>query len=64
MVLKYYADIKDIQADIKTEKKLTALSDSSWQDYLDTVRSTGAYMIFYQVRPIDHDTHVTIPVAQ
>ena len=30
----------------------------------DTGRSTGAYIIFYQGRPIDHGTHVPGPVAQ
>ena len=39
-------------------------SDSSWQDFLDTGRSTGAYIIFYQGGPIDHGTHVPGPVAQ
>ena len=39
-------------------------SDSIWQYCPDTVRSTGAYIIFYQGRPIDHVTHVPGPVAQ
>ena len=39
-------------------------SDSSWQDFPDTGRSTGAYIIFYQGGPIDHVTHVPGPVAQ
>ena len=41
-----------------------AFSDSSWQDFPDTGRSTGAYIIFYQGGPIDHGTHVTGKVAQ
>ena len=41
-----------------------AFSDSSWQDCPYTGRSTGAYIIFYQVGPIDHGTHVPGPVAQ
>ena len=41
-----------------------AFSDSSWQDFPDTGRSTGAYNIFYQGGPIDHGTHVTGPVPQ
>ena len=41
-----------------------ALSDSSWQDCPDTVRSTGAYIIFYQGGPIDHGTYFPGPVAQ
>ena len=39
-------------------------SDSSQQDYPDTGRSTGAYIIFYQGGTIDHGTHVPVPVAQ
>ena len=41
-----------------------AFSDSSWQYFPDTVRSTGAYIIFYQGGTIDHGTHVPLPVAQ
>ena len=39
-------------------------SDYSWQDYPDTRRSTGAYMMFNQGGPIDYGTHVPGPVAQ
>ena len=69
--LKYYADFNDApvtdllrQANIKTKNHLMAFSDSSWQDCPDTGRSTGVYIIFYQGGPIDHVTHVTVPVAQ
>ena len=69
--LKYYADLNDapvtdilIQANIKTKNHLMAFSDSSWQDFPDTGRSTGAYIIFYQGGTIDHGTHVPVPVAQ
>ena len=41
-----------------------AFSDSSWQIFPDTGRSTGAYTIFYQGGPIDHGTHVPGPVSQ
>ena len=47
---KYYADMNDaplsdllIQASIKTENQLMALSDSSIQDFPDTGISTGVY---------------------
>ena len=33
-------------------------SNYSWQDYPDTHRNTGAYIIFYQGGPIDYGTHV------
>ena len=32
--------------------------------YPDTGRSTGAYIISYQGGPIDHVTHVPVPVAR
>ena len=64
MGLKYYADKNDApvtdllrQASIKTENHLMKFSDSSWYDFPDTGRSTGAYIIFYQSGPIDHGTH-------
>ena len=71
MGLKYYDDLNDAtvtdilrQANIKTKNHLMAFSDSSWQDFSDTGRSTGAYIIFYQGGPIDHGTHVPVPVAK
>ena len=48
----------------QVENQLMVFSDSSWQDCPDTVRSTGAYIIFYQGWPIDHVTHVPGPVSQ
>ena len=32
--------------------------DYSWQDFPDTERSTGSYIILYQGGPIDLGTHV------
>ena len=69
--LKYYADLNDAtvtdllrQANIKTKNHLMAFSDSSWQDFPDTGRSTGDYIMVYQGGPIDHSTYVPGPVAQ
>ena len=69
--LKYYVDLNDApvtdllrQANIKTKNHLMDFSDSSWQDSSDTGRSTGAYIIFYQGGPIEHDTYVPGQVAQ
>ena len=53
-----------IQVSIKTENQLMNFTDSSWQDFPDTGRSKGSYIIFYQCGPIDHGTHVPGPVAQ
>ena len=39
-------------------------SYSSWQDFPDTGKSTGAYIILYKCRPIGHGTHVPVSVAQ
>ena len=71
MGLKHYADMNDApvsgllrQASIKTENQLMDFYDYSWKDCPDTGRSTGLYIIFYQVGPIDHSTHVPGPVAQ
>ena len=51
------------QDTINTENQLMGLSDSIWQDFPDTVRSTGAYIFFNKVGPIDHLTDVpdTVP---
>ena len=69
--LKYYEYLNDApvtylfrQSNIKTKTHLMAFSDSSWQYFPDTGRSTGAYIIFYQGGPIDHIRHVPGTVAQ
>ena len=41
-----------------------AFSNSSWQDFPDTSRSTRAYIIFYQGGPIGHVIHLTGSVSQ
>ena len=71
MGLKHYADMKDSwvsellrQASIQTKNHLMDFSDSSWQDFTDTDRCKGSYIIFYQGGPIDHGTHVPGPVSQ
>ena len=71
MGLKYYVDMKDvplsdllIKAIIKTEKKIMAFSDFSWQDFPDIGISTEACIIFYQGGPIENVTHVPNPVSQ
>ena len=69
--MKYYANINDTpvsdllrQASIKTENQFMFFSYSSWQDCTDTVRSIGAYIIFYQGESIYNVTHFTGPVSQ
>ena len=51
------------QDSIKTENQLMDFSYYIWQDFPDTGRSIGVYIIFYQGEKIDHDTHVPGPVA-
>ena len=53
-----------IKDSIKTENHLMDFSDSSWQYFTYTGRSTGAYNVFYQGGTIDYGTHVTVPVVQ
>ena len=38
--------------------------DSRWQEFPDTWRSTGAYIVIYQGGPIYHCTHVPGSVAK
>ena len=60
------APVSDLlrQASIKTDNHLMDFSGSSWQDCLETGRITGAYIIFYKGRIIDHGTHVPGRVSQ
>ena len=71
MGLEYYANINDAsvsdllrQSSIKTENQLMNFSDSSWKDFPNTGRSTGAYIIFYQGGTIYHVTHVPVLVSR
>ena len=71
MGLKYYANMNDApitdllrQDNIKIENQLMDFSDSSWQYFPDTGRSTGEYIIFYQGGLIHHVTHVPRPFSQ
>ena len=67
----YYAKIEDEllsdllrQNIIKTENHLVVLYESIWKDCQDIVISIGAYIVFYQVGPIDNCKHVIVPIAQ
>ena len=69
--LKYRSKIEDaplsdllIQAIIKTENQFMVFFGSIWQYCPDTGRSTETYIVFYQGEPIDHFTHVPVPVNQ
>ena len=71
LVLRHYDDMKDAplsdmlrQANFNIDNQLMILSESSWQDFPDTRRSTRVYIIFYQGGKIDHGTHILGPVSQ
>ena len=71
LTLNHYSEMKDAplsdilrQANTNTENQLMDFSDYSCKDCPDTGRSTGSYIIFYQVGPIAHGTHVPVPVSQ
>ena len=55
-----YAPLSDIlrKSRIKTENHFLDFSDYSWQDFPDTGKITGAYIIFYQGELIDLGTNV------
>ena len=49
--------------DIKSESSLVVFSDSSWQDDIDSSRSTGCYFIFFQGGLIDFSSNLPAPIA-
>ena len=61
-----YAPLSELlrQANIDTKNQFIDFSNSSWQNCSYNGRSTGAYIILFQVGPIDHGTHFPGPVAQ
>ena len=46
-----------------TEASVIIFTDSSWNDYIDTGRSTGGYISFNQGEPADYGSHLPVPVA-
>ena len=38
-------------------------TDSSWNDYVDTGRSTGGYIILRQAGAVDYGSHLPVPFA-
>ena len=71
LVLRYYSKIDNTplyellrQASVKTHNQFMVLSNSSRKGFQYNGIITGAYIVFYQGRPIDHCTHVPGPVSQ
>ena len=49
--------------DLMVTHDIFGTHDSSWQDCPDTGKSTGCYVQFMQVGPVDYSTYVPTPVA-
>ena len=69
--LKFYSNFKEspvykllIENKIKIdEDTVVTFTDSSWNDCVDTGRSTGGNCSIMQGGPVDHSSHLPIPVA-
>ena len=69
--LKFYSNLKNsptykvlLENNITiNEDIITTFSDSSWNDCVDTGRSTGGNITIMQGGPVDHSSHLPIPVA-
>jgi hypothetical protein len=48
---------------LPTDQLLVSMSDSSWNDDVDTGRSTGCFLIFYMGGVVDHSSNIPDPVA-
>ena len=52
------------ESNIETsDKTVITFSDSSWNDCIDTGRSTGGYITFIQGGTADYGSHLPVPVA-
>jgi len=55
---------KHLQANnLPSDQMLVVMSDSSWNDDVDTGRSTGCFLIFYMGGLVDHSSNMPDPVA-
>ena len=48
---------------LSTNNELVTFSDSSWQDDIDTSRSTGSYIVIYRGGIVDHSSNLPEPIA-
>ena len=48
---------------LPTDQLIVVMSDSSWNDDVDTGRSTGCFLIFYCGGVVDHSSNIPGPVA-
>ena len=71
MQLKFFSNYKEspifktlLDNSIKIdEETIVTFTDSSWNDCVDTGRSTGGNCTIVQGGPVDHSSHLPIPVA-
>ena len=69
--IKFYARVKDSPLFKLLEEKNIQISDetvltfidSSWNDCIDTGRSTGGNITFRQAGAVDYGSHLPVPVA-
>ena len=54
--------LKDNNIQVNEESVLT-FTNSSWNDCIDTGRSTGGYTILMQAGAVDYGSHLPVPVA-
>ena len=57
-----YKILKENNIEINEDTTIT-FSDSAWNDCIDTGRSTGGNISILQGGPVDHSSHLPIPVA-
>ena len=71
MQLKFFSNYKEspifktlLDNNIKIdEETIVTFTDSSWNDCINTGRSTGGNCTIVQGGPVDHSSHLPIPVA-
>jgi transposase InsO family protein len=68
--IKFYSDMKDspitrmlVTENIQQSHPFFTFSDSSWNDDVDTGRSTGCFIVMYMGGIIDHSSNLPDPVA-
>ena len=57
-----YKVLQENNIEIKQDTNVI-FTDSSWNDCVDTGRSTGGYVAMSQAGPVDYGSHLPVPVA-
>jgi len=62
--MQHHLSYKHLQMNnLPTNLKLIVMSDSSWNDDVETGRSTGCFLIFYMGGLINHSSNMPDPVV-